>query len=345
MQYFDIKKSLPVFCSLLITACSGGGGGNNPSQYPKEVRPVVTEQAKTAKEKSKYSDLGNHKEPEVENKLKEQPKVSLLPEQQEKIPSKIPLETEKANISLWKGKSQRQKGASKFSNKTDDDIYNKEHIVIQNLTVSENPYNSNKIIITEKEITLSINKDVHSNSIKQQENDATSYDFSLLNENAYYGYYNEASEDHSEIYTVYVLGYKESMAYTPEQNLNANYKGGFWYTAHDKKYVGYQGDAELLYANGEATGNVYKKGRNDNDSLLFKIKSNGKPDQLVFMPQQVNIPNGPNDLAIGNEKRNPDGLIMNVTFVKGNSSGKDDAIIGSGENDKYRAILGLKKEK
>ncbi|HEA3290543.1 TPA: hypothetical protein ACY39A_002004 [Pasteurella multocida] len=48
MQYFDIKKSLPVFCSLLITACSGGGGGNNPSQYPKEVRPVVTEQAKTA---------------------------------------------------------------------------------------------------------------------------------------------------------------------------------------------------------------------------------------------------------------------------------------------------------
>ncbi len=39
MQYFDIKKSLPVFCSLLITACSGGGGNNNPSHSPMENVP------------------------------------------------------------------------------------------------------------------------------------------------------------------------------------------------------------------------------------------------------------------------------------------------------------------
>ncbi|WP_240960277.1 hypothetical protein [Pasteurella multocida] len=42
MQYFDIKKSLPVFCSLLITACSGGGGGgsNNSNHQAHPVNQV-----------------------------------------------------------------------------------------------------------------------------------------------------------------------------------------------------------------------------------------------------------------------------------------------------------------
>ncbi|WP_343297611.1 hypothetical protein AAIB13_09325 [Pasteurella multocida] len=310
MQYFDIKKSLPVFCSLLITACSGGGGGNNPSQYPKEVRPVVTEQAKTAKEVILPTPSIGSEQSSQNVIAKDAFNVSEKTHQHSK-PEKI------AKDINWTGSTVSSIGSTWWQHKPN------------NIPVFTLILNENQIYSDEKNFTL---EQKHIDLTKNNILDEKYFHFTLLDSGIYYGNY-LSSYDQMNAESNYVFAFDKDREYTGK-DITANYYGneGFKYSVKlGNTYLSQVGDVHLIYREGKVSGEIF--GQNNVKHFSFMNSNKIDPNSIVIVPEEAHRYLSRNDK-----------MFLEMHFINGENGEKYKYIVGSGKTDKYYGALFATKQ-
>ncbi|MFC1137837.1 hypothetical protein ACFGZQ_10680 [Pasteurella multocida] len=306
MQYFDIKKSLPVFCSLLITACSGGGGGNNPSQYPKEVRPVVTEQAKTAKEVILPTPSIGSEQSSQNVIAKDAFNVSEKTHQHSK-PEKI------AKDINWTGSAVSSIGSTWWEHKPNN-------IPVFTLTFNKNKVYSDEENLTSKEKNIDLTK----NKTLNEED----FHFTLVDSGIYYGDY-LSSMDQRETEKNYVFAFDQEREYK-EKDITAKYynKEGFKYSVklNNGSSIPQVGDVRLFYTNGSVSGEIV----DDQNIKQFGFMNADEinPNIIVIVPDREN-----HHLSIG------DKMFLEMHFINGEHGEKYKYAFGKGHTDKYYGTL------
>lgn len=337
MQYFDMKKSLPVFCSLLITACSGGGGGgsNNSNHQAHPVNqvpaPVLATVAKPELPKP-VAPIEETVQAE-ENVVEEKPLVATATIQaavQSNIYSaKAPTQTSDNKKSVnWQGESISEKGNHDFS-------YSKEAVFTRHLVTNPNAvYETDPNLISKdiKYITLT-------DGYNQDNKNGPNYELNLLDENVYYGYYRD-SQDMNHVENIYVYGFKkEAENQDSLQFLTANYQGEFLFSTATNPNVPVLGRTILNYKEGKAKGEILER---DNNYKLFDIYVNERPNQAILSPVAERLP--ASDIVMDTRKNSSDRISIDLHFIKGKDNQENKYIVGQGGNEKYWGVLGLEKK-
>ncbi|AAK03598.1 hypothetical protein ACFGZG_10285 [Pasteurella multocida] len=325
MQYFDIKKSLPVFCSLLITACSGGGGGgsNNSNHQAHPVNQVPAPVLHVAAKPQQ------HVEQEVIEKKPPVP-VTRTASQSSFYSAKAPSQVSHDKRSVhWKGESVSEKEHLDFS-------YSKDAVFTRHLVTNPNAvYSTDPNLISKdiKYITLT------TTGYNQDNKSGPNYELNLLDENIYYGYYRD-SQDMNHVENIYVYGFKKDAENQDNlQFLTANYQGEFLFSTATNPNVPVLGKAVLNYKEGKAKGEILER---DSNYKLFDIYVNERPNQAILNPVAERLPTS--DLIMNTRKNSPDRVTIDLHFIKGQDNQENKYIVGQGGNEKYWGVLGLEKK-
>ncbi|HDR1027164.1 TPA: hypothetical protein QB360_002066 [Pasteurella multocida] len=329
MQYFDIKKSLPVFCSLLITACSGGGGGgsNNSNHQAHPVNQVPAPVLHVAAKPQQHVEEIQAEEKVVEleplvNVAQpiESSNLSLTESPKKPADNKISKQWEGESIAKWR--------------KTDFN-YSKDAVFTRHLV--ENP---KAIYDTDPNL---ISKEIQYIKLQLGDNvdnvDAPNYELNLLNENAYYGFYRD-SQDMNHVENIYVYGFKKDAEnHENLQSLTANYEGEFLFSTATNLNVTVTGRVVLKYQEGKAKGEILER---DIDYKLFDISVDKKPNQAILNPVVEALPGS--NIKLVNHPNSPDRITVDLHFIKGQDNQENKYIVGQGGNEKYWGVLGLEKK-
>ncbi|HHE3577342.1 hypothetical protein [Pasteurella multocida] len=345
MKYFDTKKSLPVLCSLLITACSGGGGGNNNVPHPPvEKRTVATTQQVAAKptqpSESLVKRVPNNSENNPPSRESEK-KASQTPPQTDSAkstiqstPAVIPdstnsLTSKKEQIQMspeWIGKEEK-----KYAQ------YSWEHTP-ESIPVFKLIENNQYKYVDDKYFTL---EPINLNLTKENQVKERSYQFSLLDSGVYYGHYLSSNDGIHPEYN-FVIAFDKNREYTLK-DITAEYYNseGFNYAISDRMkgdYIWQVGDVRLFYTNGSVHGEIVEVNDGSKTALFrFENTADRNPNQIVIVPERDN--------RHGLSPRG-DRMIMDMHFINGSDGEKYKYVVGHGNSDRYYGTLfATKKDK
>lgn len=337
MQYFDIKKSLPVFCSLLITACSGGGGNNNPSHSPMEKRTVTIPQAQKVAEKPALtiqtvvtSPTTPIKAPSLAPTIDTAPKQNPVPTAQ--ITATLPAEPVKVPVLI----PEVNKTLLETSTNPVKDSYNKDAVFTYELIANPDADYSDQKLILKKEISyIKLNL-----GINQDNKNAPSYIFNLLDDNVYYGFYRD-TQDMNRIENKYTYAFKkEAENFDNLQKFNATYEGQFWFSSIDTPNVPTVARAFLTYNNGRVDGEILAKHWNEK---LFQITGfDNNPRKVEIFPTVEYLPNSGTRLTKG--ATSPHRFQMDLHFINSTNGEKNKYLVGPGSTEQYWGVLGMEKK-
>ncbi|MGC6360330.1 hypothetical protein ACNO7O_09985 [Bisgaard Taxon 45] len=348
MKYFDTKKSLPVLCSLLITACSGGGGGNNNVPHPPvEKRTVVAPQANTKSEPTKPAATTSPVVPVKESALfhspNTAPKQNQIPSPQTTFDSPSPLDNipivkpattsvqslashkeRTSTLPVWTGTVQKKYSEGSWN-------HSPEKVPVFLIIPNENHrYTDDKLFqLTAKDIDLT------KNNTSQEGN----FQFSLADSSVYSGYYLD-SQDNIQVNNNFVIAFDKNKEYT-KKDITANFynENGFNYAVLVGKtdYLRQVGDVRLFYQNGRVSGEIVDK-RNNEVLFRFKDTLEKDPNMIQIVPDRDN----PHGLV----SHGPDNMFMKMHFINGKDGEPYKYVVGSGKAERYYGTLfATKKDK
>ncbi|MFK3559167.1 hypothetical protein [Pasteurella multocida] len=312
MKYFDTKKSLPVLCSLLITACSGGGGGNNNVPHPPvEKRTVVTPQTQKVTEKQIPSaDTAKYLEPQKEAPLEKVPMNNV-----DSIPSVTPVQKD----SQWYGRRQGEYGSHVWNHHPEkvpvfDIIPNENHIYVDDKNFDVKP------------VDVDLTRGPYYGDFHFQLDDG--YEDTRV----YSGYY-LSSDDNMRTKANYVFAFDKTKEYT-EKNITAKFynEKGFHYSVRDDRYNFIQqvGTVNMVYKDGSVSGEITTLvGRKP--LFNFKNSSDKDPNEIMVSPHK----NNPHGLV----SHGPDDMFMNVHFINGENGEQHKYVVGSGRGERFYGTL------
>ncbi|MDH3001705.1 hypothetical protein [Pasteurella multocida] len=370
MQYFDIKKSLPIFCSLFIAACGSSGGNKNATQPPIEKRTEVTTQTRkslptpdatlkknlvSTSQTTVISPAGSIK---ISEQLSTKPNLSSVSPRQ--IPNNLvnkPISKESEKKVLLNAHDTDNKDLALLPNPTVTSVNSKEQtpMLPQWTGMEEKKYeqalwehtpksvpvfkliNIQRKYEEDKYFTLeSINLDLTQNSQVEEE----AYQFSLVDSAVYYGHY-LSSDDNIRAEDNFVIAFDKNREYT-QKDITAEYYNpeGFNYAISDAikdDYIWQVGDVRLFYKNGSVSGEIVEVNKGSKTTLFhFANMEEINPNQIILVPEK----NNRHELSPRGDR-----MIMDMHFINGSNDENYKYVVGHGHSERYYGTLfATKKE-